>query len=122
MTKQQNSYAPHDADNLNDGWDAVEEYLNDAVLIAFDSCHKIYLAMDEEEAQFFRSNYQPLVIENQTPSEMLETVHGWWDESCELRFVNAVWHNEADPNDGFVTLISQMAEENSYDDEDDEEN
>ena len=125
MTKTQNSYAPHNADDLAEGWEAVEEYLNEAVLIAFDSCHKIYLAMDQEEAQFFRENYQPLVVENYSPSELLKTIHGWWDESCSLRFVNAVWHNEDDPNDGFVTLISQMADENENDEdeyEDDEEN
>jgi hypothetical protein len=53
---------------------------------------------------------------------MLKTIHGWWDESCSLRFVNAVWHNEADPNAGFVSLISQMAEveDDASDDEDEE--
>lgn len=120
MTKLQQDYAPHDHDNLDEGWDAVEEYLNSAVLIAFDECHKIYLAMDEEEAKFFRGNYQPCVSEGQTPSEMLETIQGWWDISCPLKFVQAVWHNEDDPNRGFVSLISQCASD-EIDDEDDDE-
>ena len=128
MTKLQTEFAPHNQDDLVEGWDAVEEYINDAVLIAFDGCHKIYLAMDQEEAQFFRDNYNGEGCSDRnftgSPSEMLEAIHGWWDESCGLRFVSAVWHNEADPNAGFVSLISQMAEdevdEDASDDEDDE--
>ena len=128
MTKLQTEFAPHNQDDLVEGWDAVEEYINDAVLIAFDGCHKIYLAMDQEEAQFFRDNYNGEGCSDRnftgSPSEMLEAIHGWWDESCPLRFVSAVWHNEADPNAGFVSLISQMAEdevdEDASDDDDDE--
>ncbi|MCG3773013.1 MAG: hypothetical protein JW384_04239 [Nitrosomonadaceae bacterium] len=128
MTKLQTEFAPHNQDDLVEGWDAVEEYINEAVLIAFDGCHKIYLAMDQEEAQFFRDNYNGEGCSDRnftgSPSEMLEAIHGWWDESCGLRFVSAVWHNEADPNAGFVSLISQMAEdevdEDASDDEDDE--
>jgi hypothetical protein len=107
--KTQNHYTEHDADNLHEGWEAVEEYVQDAVLIAFDECHKIYLAMDEQEAQFFRENYQPAVVEGASPEAMLETLREWWDESCSLRFVSAVWSNESDPNAGFVSLISQFA-------------
>lgn len=113
MTKTQNDYAPHNDKSINEGWDAVEEYLKAAVLIAFDECHKIYLAMDKTEAQFFRENYQPRVVEGQTPSEMLKTIQGWWDISCPLKFVQAVWHNEKDPNAGFVSLISQFRDETS---------
>lgn len=126
MTKLQTDYTPHNEDDLEEGWDAVEEYLDDAVLIAFDGCHKIYLAMDEEEAQFFRSNYNGEGCDDRnftgSPSEMLETVRSWWDDSCPLRFVQAVWHNEDDPNAGFVSLISQFAEElTEENDEEDEE-
>jgi hypothetical protein len=128
MTKLQTEFAPHNQDDLVEGWAAVEEYINDAVLIAFDGCHKIYLAMDQEEAEWFAKNYngEGCTDRNFTgsPSEMLKTIHDWWDESCSLRFVNAVWHNEADPNAGFVSLISQMAEdevdEDASDDEDEE--
>ena len=128
MTKLQTEFAPHNQDDLVEGWDAVEEYINDAVLIAFDGCHKIYLAMDQEEAEWFAKNYNGADCTDRnftgSPSEMLEAIHGWWDESCGLRFVSAVWHNEADPNAGFVSLISQMAEdevdEDASDDEDDE--
>jgi len=128
MTKLQTEFAPHNQDDLVEGWDAVEEYLNEAVLIAFDGCHKIYLAMDQEEAEWFAKNYNGEGCSDRnfagSPSEMLKAIHGWWDESCPLRFVSAVWHNEADPNAGFVSLISQTAEdevdEDASDDEDDE--
>jgi len=126
MTKLQTEFAPHNQDDLVEGWAAVEEYINDAVLIAFDGCHKIYLAMDQEEAEWFAKNYNGADCTDRnftgSPSEMLKTVHGWWDESCSLRFVNAVWHNDVDPNAGFVSLISQMAEveDDASDDEDEE--
>ena len=125
MTKTQSDYAPHDSDNLDAGWDAVQEYIKDAVLIAFDGCHKIYLAMDEAEADFFRKNYQPVdemdngkVLEHLTPHELYEELCEWWDGSCSLRFVQAVWHNEEDPNAGFTDLISQGA---GWQDEDEDE-
>ena len=128
MTKLQSDYAPHNQDDLAEGWDAVEEYINEAALIAFDGCHKIYLAMDPEEAEWFSKNYNGHGCTDRnftgSPEEMLKMVREWWDESCSLRFVNAVWHNEDDPNAGFVSLISQMAEvevdEDASDDEDDE--
>lgn len=124
MTKTQSDYADHNADNLDEGWAAVREYVEDAVLIAFDGCHKIYLAMDEAEADFFRKNYQPThedddggTLEGVPASELFEMLEQWWDNSCGLRFIQAVWHNEADPNAGFVRLISQFA---GYGDEDEE--
>jgi len=115
MTKMQSDYAPHDPDNLTEGFAAVTEYLEDAVLIAWDTCHKIYLAMDEAQANFFRENYAPDVVEGRftaggkSPDELDEIIDGWWDSSCSLRFINAVWSNEADPNAGFVQLVSQFA-------------
>lgn len=121
--KTQNHYQQHDSDNLAEGWEAVEEYVQDAVLIAFDECHKIYLAMDEAEAHFFRENYQPAIVEavHSSPEAMLATLREWWDESCSLRFVSAVWHDSADPNDGFVSLISQFAEDEDDEDWDEDE-
>jgi len=109
--KTKNDYTEHDADNINEGWEAVEEYVQDAVLIAFDECHKIYLAMDETEAQFFRENYQPAIVEriHSTPDDMLALLHEWFDISCGLKFIQAVWHDAEDPNAGFVSLIGQGA-------------
>lgn len=115
-------YTPHNSDSLYEGWAAVHEYVQDAVLIAFDECHKIYLAMDQEEAYFFRTNYQPAVVESihSSPEAMFETLEEWYEESCGLKFISAVWHDNVDPNAGFVNLISQCAGSDEDDDEDDE--
>lgn len=94
-------------------FDKVELAIADARLIAWDGCHKIYLAMDEYEATWFRDNYE-ITLED-TPEVMLNTVIGWYEESCFLRFVSAVYHNPENPNDGFIDLISQ------FDDQDDDE-
>jgi hypothetical protein len=122
MTKTQHDYAPHNGDSLEEGWAAVAEYVKDAVLIAFDECHKIYLAMDEQEAYFFRTTYQPAVVESihSTPEGMLATLEEWFDDSCGLKFISAVWNDDLDPNAGFVTLISQCAGDDEDEDEDEE--
>ena len=107
-------------------FDKVEEYLHNARLVAFDGCHKIYLAMDKEEAEWFesREDYQKFYG---SPDEMLATVILWYEESCFLRFVNAVFYNEDDPNAGFVSLIGQFEDEDEdeyedeYEDEDEDD-
>ena len=101
-------------------WDDVEEYAESAILIAWDTCHKIYLAMDEAEAAWFRENYAPDIYEG-TPSEMVKKLHEWFDASCGLRFISAVSHNPIDPNAGFTSLIPQGAGDDEWwgEDEDD---
>ena len=82
------------------GWDLVEEFLESALCVAFDDCHKIYLAMDEEELNYFTSNGWTTFTGS--PLEMLDQVQEWYDvESCGLRFVSAVESGE------FTTLIGQ---------------
>lgn len=98
----------------------VMEAITEAHLVAYDGCHKIYLAMDEEQAEWFRENYAPDTFEG-TADEMLATVIGWYEDSCFLRFVEAVATNHADPNAGFTYLIPQFAEEDAEDDEDEED-
>lgn len=104
------------SETLTGGWELVEEHLPDAKLLAFDGCHKIYLAMDDIEAMWFADNYE--ILASGTVEQNLATLHEWFDQSCSLRFINAVWHNETDPNAGFVSLIDQFA----TDDDEDEEN
>ena len=113
---------------MEDYFQDVENAMDGALLVAFDGCHKIYLAMDEEQANWFTRNYNPDECETSlnlsaSPKEMLAKVREWWNESCGLRFISAVWTNEQDPNAGFKTLIPQGAsdeEESWYDDEDEE--
>ena len=91
-------------------FDKVEATIDDALLVAFDGCHKMYLAMDAEQAAWFRAEYPHTVTG--TPDEMLDAVKAWYAVSCPLKFVNAVSTNHADPNAGFVPLIEQGAEDN----------
>ena len=111
---------------MKEYWWDVEEALEDARLIAFDGCHKIYIAMDETEAEWFRKNYNPEVCGTSRTFEgnewqMLEKLREWWSESCSLKFIHAVVHNEEDPNAGFTNLIPQGAEEVHEEEDEDED-
>lgn len=102
----------------SDLFSRVRDYIDDTLLIAWDGCHKIYLALDEVEADWFRENYEHTVEES--PEFMLTMLGKWWEESCLLKFISGVRHNEADPNAGFISLIGQgdWGEDEDYDDED----
>lgn len=97
-------------------WGKVEVAVEMAKGIAFDTCHKIYVLMDDEQmAQMKEWGYDPLLSsEDLTPAEMLETIRTWFASSCGLRFVQAVRTNHDDPNEGFISLIGQGDE---WDDE-----
>jgi hypothetical protein len=113
------------------GWTATSVALRNAVGIAWDTCHKIYVLMDEEQMRLMESyGYDPLLrLDNldagnpdRSPAhlqaEALRTLKQWWDDSCGLRFVNAVETNHDDPNAGFITLIGQFDDEDDEDDPD----
>jgi hypothetical protein len=116
----QTDYAPHDPENIEEAWEAVRLYARDAILATWDGCHKVYLAMDDEQARRFRnSDYADhLTEEDDEDISIIEAVEEWWEMSCSLRFVSAVWTTRPDPNDGYVHLISQFAEEGDEDDDD----
>ena len=73
----------------------VREALPQAKLVAWDGCHKIYVAMDETEANWFRdeSSYCARLVEG-TPDEMLTALSVWWQYSCGLRFITAIGDRE----------------------------
>jgi hypothetical protein len=118
-------------------FDKVEEVINEARGIAWDTCHKIYVLMDDEQMALMGTyGYDPLIsADEMSADEMLETLKKWYDESCGLRFINAVRSHPSDPNLGFIDLISQFEEEdcedcgesgcagvcNDYEDEDEDE-
>ena len=119
-------------------WDEVEYAVEDAKGIAFDTCHKIYVLMDTEQVEQMREYEYDLIhtSEEMTPSQMLDTLHEWFDKSCPLKFIEAVETNTEDPNAGFTTLIEQGAKDTEeceecfseycngdceYDEEDEEE-
>jgi hypothetical protein len=83
-------------------WDDVLDHIDDARLVAWDGCHKIYLAMDGEEAAAFRQNYEHIVED--TPDAMFYAIRKWYAESCGLRFVTAV----SSDIDGYKPLVWQF--------------
>ena len=98
-------------------WTKVEERIGDAHSIAFDGCHKIYLNMDAEQTRqtesygYNEDGSQMRYAADRTRGELLGILHEWFDESCGLRFINAVSTVDGDPNDGFETLIGQFDED-----------
>jgi hypothetical protein len=99
----------------------LDEYTQNAKAIAFDTCHKIYVLMDDEQVALMREyGYDPLITSEQmTPGEMSDQVLEWFEDSCGLRFINAVSTNPSNPNDGFVDIVAQF--EMNEDDEDEDE-
>ena len=87
----------------------VKEKVSEAKAIAFDTCHKIYLLMDNEQVELMRGyGYDTLITnEDATPDVMLATLQEWYEDSCGLRFIEAVSTNHENPNAGFETLIGQ---------------
>jgi len=100
-------------------FDLVRERVPQAKAIAWDTCHKIYLLLDDEQVEITRGyGYDPLITsEEATPDEMMRKLEEWYDNSCSLRFINAVRTNHADPNAGFEQLIPQFFREEEGEDE-----
>lgn len=94
---------------FEDVWQEVELTVQDAKAIAWDTCHKIYVLMDDNQVEVMRGyEYDPLITASEmSPAVMLETLKKWYYESCPLRFINAVETNEENPNAGFSDLIPQ---------------
>lgn len=103
-------------------FDKTEEYLETAKAIAWDTCHKIYVLMDDAQVEQMREyEYDPLITsDEQTPDEMLNTIKDWFNKSCGLRFIEAVSSvpEGEDPNEGYETLIGQGEYDEDEDDED----
>jgi hypothetical protein len=67
---------------------------------------------DEQMAQMKEYGYDPLIAaDTTTPEQMLTTIRKWYSESCGLRFVSGVRSVDGDPNEGFIDLIPQGADD-----------
>jgi len=111
---------------IQDLWYEVSEVLEEAKGIAFDGCHKIYVALDNEQVHQMASygygdeGSHLITSMTLTPSEMLSTIEDWYAQSCGLRFVEGVRTvaEGQDPNEGFTSLIPQGFGDFDYEDED----
>lgn len=98
----------------------VSVALADAKAIAWDTCHKIYVLMDDEQvikSRGYGYGEEPnslFTSDQMNPQQMLEVIKNWYEQSCALRFVDAVstMPEGKDPNEGFETLIGQFDDEN----------
>lgn len=113
------------AHTLEDLWFETSQALDDAKGIAFDGCHKIYVLLDNEQVHLMAGyGYGDdgsflFTKEHLNEAEMLNTLKGWYEKSCPLKFIQAVEsvREGQDPNEGFSDLIEQGFEEET-DDED----
>jgi hypothetical protein len=89
--------------------DKLDEYTASAKAIAWDTCHKIYVLMDDEQVALMREyGYDPLITSDEmTPEQMSEQAMDWFEDSCGLRFIQAVNTNPSNPNEGFIDIIPQ---------------
>lgn len=85
-------------------FEKVLERVEFAKGIAFDTCHKIYVLMDDEQVRAMRGyGYDPLyTIDDMTATAMYDTVLEWYEQSCGLRFIEAV-----SSETGFESLVEQ---------------
>lgn len=106
---------------LEKNWAEVLRTLNSAVSIAWDECHKIYILMDEDQHEKMKGyGYKVLIrVDSIGAGRAYTLLRLWWEESCWLRFINAVHTVEGDPNDGYVSLIEQFEDCDEEDWEDD---
>jgi hypothetical protein len=89
-------------------FDKVREAVETAKAITWDTCHKIYVLMDDNQIELMRSyDYEPILTSDDLSDEaMLDKLEEWYSESCGLRFITAVETNKE--NDTlFTDLISQ---------------
>jgi hypothetical protein len=98
------------------------EYTKEAKGIAFDTCHKIYILMDDEQMNLMKEyEYDPLISsEDMDAEEMANTLLEWYKGSCGLRFIQAV-STTTNPNDGYVDVVEQGSDWNAYEDEDEDD-
>lgn len=77
--------------------------------IAWDTCHKIYISMDQKQTDKLREYGYDAIIkaEYTTPRIMYSTVLKWYKDSCCLKFINAVSTDKhGDPD--FFTIVPQI--------------
>ena len=89
---------------------AVEAVLaTEPPAVAFDGCHKIYIAQDEAQVALFEDYGYEHVVRG-TPSELMANLDDWYESSCGLRFISAVATNPDGP-DEFTSVIRQFEDE-----------
>ncbi len=102
--------------------DELYEHAVTAEGIAWDGCHKIYVIMDSGEMAKMRElEYNHLVpCDGLTPYEVVDKVLEWYEDSCGLRFVEAVSTQDETYTD-FHVIIGQFEDGEDEDEDEDED-
>ncbi len=106
----------------------ARNFTDTAKAIAWDTCHKIYILMDDEQVELMRSyGYgdenapDSLITSDQlSPAEMATVAMSWYEQACGLGFIQAVYSDDK----GFVDVISQFEDnddDDDYTDDDDDD-
>lgn len=84
-------------DRIEQAFDKIEERVDEIVAIAYDGCHKVYLALDSGEAEAFRrygygdgEDSEFLWASTLHTVSIMDTLQHWYHDSCGLRFVTAI--------------------------------
>ena len=86
------------------------EILPDIKAIGWDTCHKIYLLMDDKQVELmvgYGYGDDMIYAADVSPEMLLNTVEDWYANSCGLRFIQAVTTVKDNPNKGFEDIIAQ---------------
>ncbi len=75
--------------------------------VSWDGCHKIYLNMDYAQHEKMIGYGYDKTIVNNNPWITQQEVEKWYEDSCSLRFIDAVFSND-DNTDKFVTVVPQF--------------
>lgn len=97
-------------DTYTKAWERVAtEVDRGAWGIAWDGCHKTYIAMDQQQHEWFKdSGYEYLDVQSWDTDSVVNQLREWFEQSCFLRFINSVHTTSPNPNDGYTALISQF--------------
>jgi hypothetical protein len=98
----------------------IDDFAENSVAVAFDTCHKIYMIGDDTELENMRGyGYQEIVTieDGATHKELAEQVSFWYQHSCGLRFVEFVSTNAKTGDTDFTTVIAQGEDDPEEDEE-----
>ena len=87
---------------------SLDELVAQSFSLSWDGCHKLYLNMDEEQHDKMMSYGYDLTIINRDPNVTMDKLGEWYNDSCSLRFIDAVFTDT--DTDKFVTVIGQEFE------------
>ena len=90
----------------------LDEFINEAHSIAYEGCHKIYISLDETQTNkmisygYGEDNTYLIKAEDSNPYDLSDTIWHWYEDSCSLRFIDAVG-TDYDGLDKFTTIVAQ---------------